>query len=70
MCTLNDRHCRPIVMESSIYRRILVELPSPKFHEIRSFVNEFVHAKSRRDRRGVGNVTNMNIDRNGGKNVE
>jgi hypothetical protein len=64
---LNVRHCRPIVMESNMCRQILVELPSSKFHEIRSVVNELVHANCRRDRRGVGNFRNMNIDRQEGK---
>jgi len=40
-----------------------VELPNSKFHEIRSVVNELVQANSGRDKRGVGNVRNMNIDR-------
>jgi hypothetical protein len=52
-------------METGICRQILVELTSSKFHEIRSVVNELVHANSRRDRCGGGNVRNMNFERKG-----
>ena len=34
VCTLNVRHCRPIVMESNICQQILLEHPSSNFHEI------------------------------------